>query len=616
MAAPRLRFWCRFRRSLSLAAIALGVASWAAGCGGPSAGDPSAPAPSPTPPVPTASIDPCAAALQQNDVTMLDRPPGPASKVPSAFGRDKVAVDDVLWDHRSRADGRVVAQQRVADAASIDIGDIAVIEDDGTLIQPSNRFDLARSGLLLRPSDVAFDVSPVDPSFRTPLGTRLTLADDDTVRLDLAIPLPFAGSARQSVFVNSDGNLTFEEGDVATSERSVARVVNGVPRIAPFFADLDPSAGGRVFASNSREGLTVTWCAVPGFARSETATVQVTLRADGAVELRFGESHTLPDGVVALSGGRGAPFAPLDLSAGGRGAGTVGERFAARPSVDLVNVSTRFYATHADNFDQLVIFGDQRLIADANVFAFETTVANAVEGIGADVVDRSREFGSAGRLQSVVNMDSLAKYPADPSARVLGENSTLSVLAHEVGHRWLAFLRFRGLDGQTSGALLGRDDSHWSFFFDSNASVMEGNGIEDLGGGSFRTVDAVRRYSVLDQYAMGLLAPSQVPTFFFVEAPLNVAPEQSAVSAPRVGVTFAGTRRDVTIQDVITVLGERRPSSATSPKAFSQAYVYLIARGRSVTADEVSRLDRIRQEFETFFARATSNRMRLTTTLR
>ena len=42
---------------------------------------------------------------------------------------------------------------------------------------------------------------------------------------------------------------------------------------------------------------------------------------------------------------------------------------------------------------------------------------------------------------------------------------------------------------------------------DSDASVMEGNDIEDLGGGSFRTVGAVRRYSRLDQYAMGLLSP-------------------------------------------------------------------------------------------------------------
>ena len=37
-------------------------------------------------------------------------------------------------------------------------------------------------------------------------------------------------------------------------------------------------------------------------------------------------------------------------------------------------------------------------------------------------------------------------------------------------------------------ALLGRDDVHWSFFFDSDASHLEGNDLEDVGDGSFRSV--------------------------------------------------------------------------------------------------------------------------------
>ena len=63
---------------------------------------------------------------------------------------------------------------------------------------------------------------------------------------------------------------------------------------------------------------------------------------------------------------------------------------------------------------------------------------------------------------------------------------------------------------------------------DSDASVMEGNDIEDLGGGTFRTTDAVSRYSLLDQYAMGLVAESDVPSFFYVESPTNVQPSRDA----------------------------------------------------------------------------------------
>ncbi len=129
------------------------------------------------------------------------------------------------------------------------------------------------------------------------------------------------------------------------------------------------------------------------------------------------------------------------------------------------------------------------------------------------------------------------------------------MLGQEVGHRWLAFLEFRDRNGQRSQALLGRGLAHWSFFFDSDASVMEGNDIEDLGGGSFRTTAAVQRYSRLDQYAMGLLPESQVPLVFLRREPDERGSTRSAEDAPRVGVTFNGTRRDVLIQDIVAIEG-------------------------------------------------------------
>ena len=77
---------------------------------------------------------------------------------------------------------------------------------------------------------------------------------------------------------------------------------------------------------------------------------------------------------------------------------------------------------------------------------------------------------------------------------------------------------------------------------DSDASVMEGNDIQDLGGGSFRTVGTVSRYSPLDQYAMGLRTEAEVPAFFYVDSPTNVSNGAKSDSAPRTGVTFSGTR--------------------------------------------------------------------------
>jgi large repetitive protein len=213
-------------------------------------------------------------------------------------------------------------------------------------------------------------------------------------------------------------------------------------------------------------------------------------------------------------------------------------------------------------------------------------------------------------------MDALGKYPADPNQPFLGENSTVALVAHETGHRWLAFVQIRDYAGRTSDALLGRDQAHWSFFKDSDGSVLEGNDIEDLGGGRFRTAGAVYRYSALDQYAMGLRAESEVPPFFYVEAPANVRPSREADSAPQVGVSFDGTRRDVLIQDIVAVQGTRQPSAAESPRVHRQAFIYVLSSGRTLDGATIDRLERIRRTWEGFYDEAVERRGRVETRLR
>ena len=115
---------------------------------------------------------------------------------------------------------------------------------------------------------------------------------------------------------------------------------------------------------------------------------------------------------------------------------------------------------------------------------------------------------------------------------------------------------------------------------------------------------------------MGLVSASQVPTFFYVDNPVNVAGGREADSAPRVGVTFNGTRRDVLIEDVIAINGARLPSSADSPRVHRQAFLFVVGRGRSVDSAQVAKIDRIRQAWETFFLQATEGRMQAVTTLR
>ena len=73
----------------------------------------------------------------------------------------------------------------------------------------------------------------------------------------------------------------------------------------------------------------------------------------------------------------------------------------------------------------------------------------------------------------------------------------------------------------------------------SSASFLEGNEIQDLGGGRFQTTAASLRYSPLDQYLMGLRGADEVPAFFYV-SDVHGRDGGSRRARPRSGVAFGG----------------------------------------------------------------------------
>jgi hypothetical protein len=251
-----------------------------------------------------------------------------------------------------------------------------------------------------------------------------------------------------------------------------------------------------------------------------------------------------------------------------------------------------------------VVFTSRPLVA-STTFAYEQSVRNSDAGIGVGVEDRSADYGSGGRLESFITMDAISKYPDDLSRRFLGEDSTLSVLAHEVGHRWLVKALFRDT-AANSEELLGRDEVHWSFFVDTDGSFLEGNDIQAQSDGRFRTMGASLRYSAIDQYLMGMRDASEVPPFFFVRAPSGTS-DTDAGRSPRTGVTFDGTRRDVSIADVVAALGARRPAGAPWPAPFRQAFVYVAVGGPPDPA-ALEKVERIRAAWPAFFAQSVEGR--------
>jgi hypothetical protein len=167
-------------------------------------------------------------------------------------------------------------------------------------------------------------------------GILLSLGDDDSEELPLGFSFPFNGADYTSVFVNSNGNLTFGSGDPDFSE-SVPEFLGEQPRIAPLWDDLNPSAAGLIIADGDGSSMTVTFSGVPEFPATGSNTFSVTMLGTGDVVITYG-GVTATDGLAGVTeGGGAADPGPTDLSAGGPydKSGTTYEQFNFGNPFDL-----------------------------------------------------------------------------------------------------------------------------------------------------------------------------------------------------------------------------------------------------------------------------------------
>ena len=175
-------------------------------------------------------------------------------------------------------------------------------------------------------------------------GLLLSLGDDASQEVALPFSFPFQGSSYSSVFVNSNGNLTFGSGDTDFSE-TVPELLSDQPRIAPLWDDLSPNNGGSVTVEQSASAWSVTFDGVPEFSSTGANTFTVTLHADGAIDIDYGAVSAL-DGLAGITeGGGAADPGESDLSAGGpfSATGTTYELFTgAGDPFDLSGASLSF----------------------------------------------------------------------------------------------------------------------------------------------------------------------------------------------------------------------------------------------------------------------------------
>ena len=493
-------------------------------------------------------------------------------------------------------------------AAARQEGDVAILEDDGTLFTVPNPVDIAGTAISFTPKGKkGYTVASSSAGLALPPpGDKLALLDDDVkaVTFPKGFKFLFFGKKYGQMLVHSDGNITFVAPDADSSARDLQRFLSGPPRIAPFFVDYNPETAdeeGGVFVSTSKTAAVVTWYRVPQFGTTALSTFQVKLEKNGRITTVYGDLES-DDAVAGITPGDGVPAQMVDYQSSLPVTTTSGiaEQFTTEEGLDDLAISNLFFRNFADTYDHLIVWLDFPHELPGNAFAYEFSVKNDIRGIGQLTFDYSRRAGSrSGRMSSFVQMGSLSRYPGDADQTFLGTNSTMDVLGQETGHRWLAFMRVHSPD---NGDLLGRSAAHWNFNFDSDASDMEGNDIRDNGDGTFVTLKSTEGFSELDEYAMGLRPKEDVGPMFLVH--------DSSVgkgSAPVIGRTFRGNREDITIDDIIAAEGPRVPA-AGSPQArstFRMAFLLVTRAGEEPKPGSIEKVQRYASRWVSYFNQAT-----------
>jgi uncharacterized protein (TIGR03437 family) len=523
-----------------------------------------------------------------------------------------------LFLHRQSLRSTRFQPRAASPNADHDIGDLAIMEDTGGIVEKLNQFDLDRHTLTFIPTAARYKYAVTDASYDTSAATRGTpvvaLGDDDSRQLTLPFAFPFYGTNYSTVYLNSDGNLTFRAPESASTLRSTGRMTGGPPRIAPLFDDLDPSlvAGGvRYLAEPTR--AVFSWVGVPEYSSVGIAAVQtfqVRLYPDGRIEFAYSGANP-STGVVGIAPGaqQGGVTLVSFLDNSGDYAGAVVEHFGNTLDIDIITLAQRFYQTHEDAYDYLVVYNNMGIDAMAGALAYESTVRSSGTGHGVPAQDNGAAYGSASRLRSVLNMGRIDNYPLDVNAfvplRSTARDTPLTVLGHEAGHLFNAFASIRDPKDPTNKIMLGYGASHWSFLFDSEASLNEGEQITDRGQGTsprFVTSSITQGYSPLDQYLMGFRPSSAVPPVFAVTGSTF-----SPIAHPLSGVSLFGDRLDITADDVIAAEGRRTPDSTVAQRRYRFAFILVVPAGSTPPDSQVQQVETYRQQFPAAYAKFASN---------
>ena len=263
----------------------------------------------------------------------------------------------------------------------------------------------------------------------------------------------------------------------------------------------------------------------------------------------------------------------------------VSENIAAG-DLPLRDYAERFYDHFNDEFDFLLFVPNLQPgqhEPGVHIVASYFGIRNDVKGTGGSTFTNNDSWGSAGKLQGVIDFGHYAIYSDRRS--ILFEGPTL----HELMHRW------------ANSIVPTSDGSHWGFSsasgniggFDIAKLVDHGGGRYTAGGFSISGVaDNITPYSPIELYLAGFIPPGEVPDLWVAEDGKWLRDEEGRIIHADNGhpMFTASQVRTYTIEDIIAEHGPRVPDSSQAQRDFRAAVILLVDQDHPATRETLETL--------------------------
>ncbi len=263
----------------------------------------------------------------------------------------------------------------------------------------------------------------------------------------------------------------------------------------------------------------------------------------------------------------------------------VSENLAA-DDLPLRDYAERFYDHFNDEFDFLMFVPNLQPgqhEPGVNIGAYYAGIRNDVKGIGESTFTNNDSWGSAGKLQGVIDFGSYAIYSDRRS--ILFEGPTL----HELMHRWANFIVPTSYGG------------HWGFSSaNGNIGGFDIAKLVDHGGGRYTAgsftiagvTDNVRPYSPIELYLAGFIPREEVPDLWVAEDGEWLRDEEGRIVHADNGhpMFTASQVRTYTIEDIIAEHGPRVPDSSQAQRDFRAAVILLVDQKHPATREALETL--------------------------